>query len=214
MLSNGLGGAFNPGAEVAWNIRDKNTYSKPYQINANRSFLPNMITSSVGTTPGVNLYERASLSLGDNIKTGMEPGDLTKYSALPWQADFNECSNENVDVTYEAWNVLYDRPDNGADPSSNQKNFLGLWWPSHRPMQVAIPVSGEFVEWASGIQQNTSLNYEGDYKMVTNWNDLGFVKSIVKDGQIQGYYQQERNHDKLGPQLTHTYKAPTKKKSK
>ena len=42
-----------------------------------------------------------SLSQDSNFKVGLQPGDLTKYSALPWQADFNECSIQNINITYE-----------------------------------------------------------------------------------------------------------------
>ena len=31
----------------------------------------------------------------------MQPGDLTKYSGIPWQSDFNECSTQMIDVTYD-----------------------------------------------------------------------------------------------------------------
>ena len=210
VLSNGLGGAFNPGAEVAWIIRNPNIYKKAYRINAKASLLPTMETSSVGTTPGITVYERPGLTLNSPISEGLEPGDLTKYSALPWQADFNECSNQRVDITYEEWNKLYDEPDKVA-PNSNQKTYLGLWWPSHRPMEVSLK-SGEQVNWASGIPQNNNSYYDGDFKMVQNWNDLGFIKSASKNGEITGYYQQERNDDALGSPLPPKVKTPQKKK--
>jgi len=217
VLSNGLGGAFNPGAEVAWIIRDPNIYSKSFRINAKASLLPNLETSFTGTTPGVNFYERPGLTQNSPISEGLEPGDLTKYSALPWQADFNECSSQPVDITYEEWNNIYpDKTTDGADPASNQKVNLTLWWPSHRPMQV-IPYNngegGSAVDWASGIPQNNNNYMEGDYKMVENWNDLGFIKSGVA-GNTPGYYQQERNEDALGPVAPAELKVPGKYKKK
>jgi hypothetical protein len=210
VLSNGLGGAFNPGAEVAWIIRNRDIYSKSYRINAKASLLPSMQNSSVGTPSGVPIYERPGLTQNSPISEGLEPGDLTKYSALPWQADFNECSSQPIDITYEQWNVLYDEPQGKANPGSNQKSYLGLWWPSHRPMQVFIKDAPAPVDWTAGIPQNNNNYYEGDYKMVTNWNDLGFIKS---DGKGH-YYQQERNDDALGKQGAPYIKPPKTKKKK
>ena len=212
VLSNGLGGAFNPGAEVAWIIRNPNIYSKPFRINANPTLLPDMKTSFVGTTPGVTLYERPGLTQNSPISAGLEPGDLTKYSALPWQADFNECSTQPVDVTYEEWNTIYPEATDGPDPASPQKVNLTLWWPSHRPMQVFPNVNGKPgapVDWASGIPQNNGDYMEGDYKMVENWNDLGFIKS---NADKSAYMQQERNDDALGKPGAPEIKVPKKYK--
>jgi hypothetical protein len=103
---------------------------------------------------------------------------------LPWQADFNECSTQPVDVTFTAWNTLY--PDNDDDPAVQPKNGkvnITLWWPTHRPMQVyklrgpaAVnppDQAGSYVQvdWATGIPQTPT----GDLKMVTEWSSLGFV---------------------------------------
>jgi len=51
-------------------------------------------------------------------KRALQPGDLTKYSALPWQADFNECTTQDIDITYELWNKI--------DPKS--ENDRGSGW--------------------------------------------------------------------------------------
>ena len=212
VLSNGLGGAFNPGAEVAWIIRNPAIYKKPFRINANMDLLPDLQTSFVGTTPGVNIYHRTGLSQNNPISDGLEPGDLTKYSALPWQADFNECSTQPVDVTYEEWNNIYPETTDGPNPASNQKSNLTLWWPSHRPMQVTPYNNGNGgapVDWASGIPQNNGNYMEGDYKMVEHWNDLGFIKSGVAGG-TPGFYQVERNDDALGSVNPPAVKVPAK----
>ena len=44
-------------------------------------------------------YAGADLSQSNNFETGLQPGDLTKYMSVPWQADFNECSTQPIDVT-------------------------------------------------------------------------------------------------------------------
>lgn len=67
-LENCSGGAFYPGMEVGWIIRNINIYKK-----------------DVGPA---NLRIRHKTS----DPQGVVPGDLTKRMALPWQADFNACN--------------------------------------------------------------------------------------------------------------------------
>ena len=54
----------------------------------------------------LRLLRRRRLSQDNNFDIGLQPGDLTKYLALPWQADFNECTTQMIDITYEAWNEI------------------------------------------------------------------------------------------------------------
>ena len=53
----------------------------------------------------------------------LEPGDLTKQMAVPWQADFYDCSFEQ-----------------GL-----------LWWPAHRPVDVLTNNDGHRVSWTRDI---------------------------------------------------------------
>ncbi|RED97888.1 LodA/GoxA family CTQ-dependent oxidase [Marinoscillum furvescens] len=201
VISNIIGGAFCPGGEVSWIMRNPAIYSKPFRIKADPRFIPGMDNSTAGTTPGVEAYYHPdSLSLGADYAEGLQPGDITRMSALPWQADFNECSSQDVNVTFQEWNKI--NPDDPKDPflQKYQETFTVLWWPSHRPMQVfkvvkdqngnplmngSNPVVNQ-VNWARGIPQT----YEGDLKMVSYWSELGFVLQ-----QGASYLEQERNFD-------------------
>ncbi len=185
-LGNVLGGSFCPGGEIGWIARNPAIYSAPYRINANAAFLPN---ASSGRLEGPDQFFPASLSFpgdssgdpGENLSAGLEPGDLTKRSALPWQVDFNECSTQPIDVTYEAWAVLYDTDGDPAVSAKRRRTNITLWWPTHRPMQVyrlapgTVPKDGEFSQgdWALGIPQTSA----GDLKMVSAWSKLGFLVS-------------------------------------
>lgn len=199
-ISNIIGGAFCPGGEVSWIMRNPAIYSKPYRIKANMNFVPGMDNSTAGTTPGVEAYYHpVNLSLGTDFAEGLEPGDITKMSALPWQADFNECSTQTVNTTFEEWNQV--NPDNPNNPflKKYQETFEVLWWPSHRPMQVfkevldqnGEPKAQNQVNWARGIPQTK----EGDLKMVTAWKDLGFVLKHEKENGKITFLEQERNWD-------------------
>lgn len=187
VLTNLAGGAFCPGAEVGWIIRNPSIYVEPYRIKADPLFSSFTQTAanenkSAGGVPipeqDYIAYVETPLSQSSDYEVGLQPGDLTKMMALPWQADFNECSTENVDVTYDLWIEI--NPDSENDPwlKREDKVWRTLWWPAHRPMQVFELVEGtesqprfQFLNWAHGIPQTPA----GDLKMVTEWSRLGFV---------------------------------------
>lgn len=156
VLSNLLGGAFCPGGEAAWIMRNPAIYSKAFRIHQSTAY-----------TPG-------SLSRDGDLASGLEPGDITKYSAQPWQSDFNECSTDSVDITYEDWNKI--QPKSTGDPVK-KKIQLTYWWPAHRPMEVFY--NGAQVFWSQGIPQTKV----GDLRMVTEWSKLGFIINQPEDGQ-------------------------------
>ncbi|MGE3311385.1 MAG: LodA/GoxA family CTQ-dependent oxidase [Limisphaerales bacterium] len=148
-LANALGGSFCPGAEVCWIIRNPAIYSAPYRIH-----------ESAG-------YSAGNLRQTGNLSDGLEPGDLTKYSALPWQSDFNECSTQPIDVAYRDWNVT--DPMSTGDPAKPDLHTT-FWWPAHRPMRITTPAGASFA-WSGSIPQ-TPL---GDLQMVTAWSALDFI---------------------------------------
>ncbi|MBN9618014.1 MAG: hypothetical protein BGO25_02570 [Acidobacteriales bacterium 59-55] len=152
VLGNVLGGAFCPGGEACWIMRNPAIYSAPYRINTSPSITPGSLSQ-----PNVV----AAADTPANISAGLEPGDLTKYSAVPWQADFNECSTQDVDVTYENWNLI--ESDSTGDVFKD-KTWLTYWWPAHRPVMV------NGAAWSP-----TPNSHAGDLTMVNLWWQLGFV---------------------------------------
>jgi hypothetical protein len=188
VLANLAGGAFCPGAEAGWIMRNPAIYLVPYRVRADpdfSSFRQTAANENQSLNGGIPVpeqnyiaYIEFGLSLGSDYSTGLQPGDLTKMMALPWQADFNECSTQPIDVTYELWNLIdATKPD---DPWMARQDSVWetLWWPAHRPMQVYELVPGtevkpqfQYYNWARGIPQT----HAGDLKMVTEWRRLGFL---------------------------------------
>src|SRR5262249_8299996 len=88
-LTNCVGGAFASGIEMPWLCPTPTLYiplpAKPALSDAFRIRHKDV---SGGLT----------LTNGDDndYSGGMEPGDIIKYMAQPWQADFNECSVQPV----------------------------------------------------------------------------------------------------------------------
>ncbi|MFL6336493.1 MAG: LodA/GoxA family CTQ-dependent oxidase [Pyrinomonadaceae bacterium] len=191
VLSNGLGGAFCPGGEVAWIIRNPAIYAEPFRIKHSTYFSPKVLASwqpNPLSLPGplTTPQDQGSLAVG------LEPGDLTKYGAVPWQADFNECSTQPTDITYAQWNVI--EPQSVGDPAPDVPQTT-YWWPSHRPMEVLTAQGGQ-VPWSQGIPQTNA----GDLKMVTAWKDLGFIGPNPDYTPTNGnpqFIQVERNDDNI-----------------
>lgn len=188
VLMNLLGGAFCPGGEVNWIIRNPAIYHAPFRIKADPafySFRQTAAQSNSNASQLVTVPENDYIaSTGDNLsqdsdfEVGLQPGDLTKYMALPWQADFNECTTQPIDVTYGLWNQFDPTSENDEWMKAEQKLWETLWWPAHRPVQVfeVVAMSNgspvyKMLDWALGVPGTLA----GDLKMVTEWSKLGFV---------------------------------------
>jgi len=165
VLGNMLGGAFCPGAEATWIMRNPAVYTKPYRIKLSPTMMP------------------GSLSQQEDLRVGLEPGDLTKRNAVPWQADFNECSTQSIDITYEGWNEIYSQSIGAPVQPSKQTIY---WWPSHRPMEVTLS-TGAQVPWSGTIPSE----HTGDLAMVTAWKEMGFVVDFNADTANPQYVLQE-----------------------
>ncbi len=149
-----------PGIELTWISRNRAIYSSedPFRINA-----------APPTTGPLNLGFAPS---------AMEPGDLTRYMAIPWQADFNECSSQPIGER-----VLW-------------------WWPAQRPEFVylepqpqggglaAIPTpdeqTGGQVAWVGtdfDQLRGDFISFADDVQMVQYWSQLGFVMAKEVEGE-------------------------------
>jgi hypothetical protein len=189
VMSNVLGGAFCPGGEAGWIMRNPSIYWEPYRFKADRSvsdFGQSAAQQNTGV-PGINadytFNVQNPLNQDSNFATGLQPGDVTKYSSLPWQSDFNECTTNPIDVTYADWNVNYPDSENDIELSKGTQVWTTLWWPAHRPLQyfeaqyAQVTRTGGteptyvWTNWTRGVPQT----HDGDLKMVTEWAKLGFI---------------------------------------
>jgi hypothetical protein len=129
-LENCIGGAFFPGIEAGWIMRDPRIYlaDDPFRINV----LP---------------------AGADELDfRGLTPGGATMRSALPWQADFNDCVNEWW-PSHRPSDVIVD---DGSDPLVQR--------------------------WARGIEDPEGNDgHEQHLAMVEKWHTLGFLLSRNHD---------------------------------
>jgi hypothetical protein len=183
VLAGVLGGAFCPGGEATWIMRNPSIYWEPYRFKADRTLSGFLLTAAQENT-GTGIDQDYTFNVGNALSqdsdfaAGLQPGDVTKYSALPWQVDFNECTTNVNDVTYADWNLLYPESENDERLEKNRKQWETMWWPAHRPLQYmeVVSVSGTnasylWTNWTKGVPQTN----QGDLKMVTEWARLGFI---------------------------------------
>jgi hypothetical protein len=162
VLENCVGGAFSPGIEMTWISRNLAIYrpDDPLRINAAP---PTQGPLATGFTP-----------------TAMQPGDVCRYMAVPWQADFNECSSQPMDGR-----VIW-------------------WWPAQRPefvyLEPAPPLQAKLASvpppptQQSGLQvawigtdfdqlRGDFISFADDVDMVRYWDKLGFVMEKTVQGE-------------------------------
>ncbi|MFG1479871.1 LodA/GoxA family CTQ-dependent oxidase [Xanthobacter sp. V4C-4] len=168
-LANCLGGRFSPGIEVTFPVRDPNLYIRdwadtgPFRINpapldyaaarADQPFL------GVGYIP---------------LRTApVEPGDVTKFMAVPWHVDYNRCALH---------------PPN---PNPNNDQTLYWSWPAERPVAVFPAALSHFdpgTGWTPGRQvfairgAGTATLYPGNFGRFQN--DRAFVENWFKTGFV------------------------------
>lgn len=143
-LQAAVGGAFFPGQEVGWLIRNPGVYEEPFRIKHDAA---------------------------------LRAGCFTRQMALPWQADFFDCSKETV--TYNA----------SADPSLQSTDVM-TWWPTHRPDDVIAHGSADRVPWA---RHPNGSKIETKPEFLAQWHRLGFVVDVSGDRS----HFAERDREKL-----------------
>jgi L-lysine 6-oxidase len=185
-VGNCVGGPFSPGIEVTWSVRNPKIYSGPYRIKHRRN--------------GAAIYAENGLdpSREECRGGGCEPGDLTKRMAVPWQADFFDCTDETISFKDPKINVR-----KGIPPPPV---YDAYWWPPQSPQQV---IDGAFTArqqandmkldpaYLAGSQVPYTRGVTDVMQIVTAWRYLGFVvnRNREADGDIYPYFvETERNY--------------------
>lgn len=129
-LENCLGGRFSPGIDITFICRDVNLYVQNWQAGAGPFRIDvkpidygeaaasgDLPFLTVGYVPLQPAYGR------------VEPGDICKFMAIPWHADYNSCATHL------------------PEPNPTPNNTLFWSWPAQRP--VAVHVASDVVKGSS-----------------------------------------------------------------
>lgn len=174
VLENCVGGGFSPGIEMTWIVRNPAIYREPFRLK-HKAQVP---------TP---------LSLTSALSAGLEPGDGCKYMAVPWQADYNECSSQEV-IQPRAL---------GEDPVPGNQVVTRVlwWWPAQRPGFVWVrdetaPLGRRQRPWLGSHDPNDAdyIQFADDLEMVERWNELGFLYDFGTDGKPEILEVGDRTH--------------------
>lgn len=191
-IGNCVGGPLCPGIEVTWSLYSPALYQSPYNIRHRHE---EDYYQKNGLDPSEN--ETVVVAQGSGaIFSGCEPGDLTKRMAIPWQADFYQCTVQNVNFS--------DAQKNSADGVPLAPSYYAYWWPPQSPWNV---LSGgmtadeqEAAGIPAGLQSIYSRGINSFSEMIQAWHYLGFVTNQVS-GPHRSVFpycsESERNHDRF-----------------
>ncbi|MGH7869754.1 MAG: LodA/GoxA family CTQ-dependent oxidase, partial [Candidatus Dormibacteraceae bacterium] len=171
VLVNCLGGRFAPGMEMTFIVRDMNIYRQDWRNNGCGPF--RLRTRELDYTHAQS--DRPFLTGGyvplhpdPQTRAELEPGDVSKFMAIPWQVDYNSCATHNV------------------SPNPGNSTTLYWSWPAQRPVQV---YRAQDVRDGTLGNQHYSVRGKGTYaddlggagryqeliKSVLNWCRIGIV---------------------------------------
>lgn len=169
-LVNCLGGRFSPGIDLTFVMREPAIYRQPWQSSGAGPFRVRAKPLDYsGMMPGNQPLLTAGYVPRHVEADGLEPGDLSKFLAIPWHTDYNSCATHPP----------------SPNPPGNRKLFWS--WPAQRP--VAVYAAEDVVSDATLPKQRWSVRgpgtdspdaenwgrYQTRFDMLDNWSRIGVV---------------------------------------
>jgi hypothetical protein len=170
-LSNCLGGRLGPGIELSFLMRDINIYERNWRTAAGGPF--RIRAASMDYTAAQQDTPFLTVGYVPLRDVPLEPGDLSKFMAVPWHTDYNHCAVHPI------------------SPNRNNDPILYWSWPAERPVMVYPQALSRFdakTGWTLGPQLyavrggGTSTTYPanaGRFQLqrdfILNWYRVGFV---------------------------------------
>jgi hypothetical protein len=183
-LVNCLGGRFSPGIDLTFVMRESAIYVQPWQSSGAGPF---RVRAKPLDYAGVKSANKPLLTCGyvpRHVEAdGLEPGDISKFMAIPWHTDYNSCATHPP----------------SPNPPGNRTVFWS--WPAQRPVAVYAAEDAVFSssappdalppftqEWVLGEQRWSVRGpgtdspdaenwgrYQTRLDMLENWNRIGVV---------------------------------------
>jgi L-lysine 6-oxidase len=189
---NAVGEPMAPGIEVTWTMRNPDVLVQgdPFRIKLE---------------PG----HKVSPDRDETIAgTGCQPGDLTKRMAVPWQADFFDCTVQDVNFT----NTSTNKTVSNLNMIPLAPTFYAYWWPAQSPFNVysgAVTTNEQMLDGnafignanngqvlGQNLPYHRGLNSFGD--AVVGWKYLGFVLNRTTGpyrDMLQFFVESERSFE-------------------
>ena len=116
--------------------------------------------------------------------------------AIPWQADFFQCTAQFINFT--------DPTVNKTDGIPKPPTYYAYWWPPQSPMFVMSPIMDEATQKLAGVSSGFQVYYSRGIntfaEMITAWSYLGFIvnrNDSPSRAEYPSFEEVERNHDKF-----------------
>jgi hypothetical protein len=153
------GGAFFPGIEVGWQIRESSLYAEPFRLKHGAS---SAYVGDGGTTLGAGYFSR--------------------QMALPWLADFLQCKLEQQRVTKDEWGWWPSQRPDGVYPTFAEAAASGNMLHWHRASVPGGAGASPSPNWPPDPGNPTSRlpDMPSYAQMFANWTKFGFVVSGAK----------------------------------
>ena len=177
-LVNCLGGRFSPGIDMTFIMREPAIYEQPWKTHGGGPF---RIRGKPLAYDPASPADKPLLTCGyvprHADSDGLEPGDLSKFMAIPWHTDYNSCATHLPE----------------PNPKGNRTLFWS--WPAQRPIAVYPAADVTWLQtpqrtltpqlgpqrWSvrgtgtdSALPQNWG-RYQDRLDMLDNWQRIGVV---------------------------------------
>ncbi len=151
------GGAFFPGIEVGWQIREPAIFSEPFRIKLGAA------TKYVGDAGAVG------------------PGYFSRQMALPWLADFLQCKNELQNVTHDPWGWWPSQRPDGVYATFAEAGRSGTMLDWHRAGPAGMPAAPNWPADPSRAALGFPIGMPTYVQMLANWTKFAFVTAGPSD---------------------------------
>jgi len=208
-LANCLGGRFSPGIEMTYICRQPDIYRADWQSVGPFRIHAKPLQYGVATSGGPFLTIGWTPERNDT--SGLEPGDVSKFMALPWHTDYNSCATHPASL---------------PDPVVPGKTISSghYWsWPAERP--VAVYRAEDVVGGKLGVQQfsvrgpgtftaddNEMGRFQDRNDFLAHWQRIGvIIQGIAIDGgdySAQYYLEVESTLEAIPPDKPHNQVEP------
>jgi hypothetical protein len=195
-LSNCLGGRYVPGIEMSYQVRQPDIYINDWRESGSGPFRVKHQKLDYEKAKKQEPFLTGGWIPLHNMTDGLQPGDLSKFMAIPWQTDYNSCSIHQTSINTD-----------GVNTSTSTPTMLYWSWPSQRPDAVYIaddvingvlPPQQWSIRGAGTYSDNpaTAATFQDPLQCVTQWDRIGVVlqgTAIPGHEEIPEYYLEAKS---------------------
>lgn len=195
-LSNCLGGRYVPGIEMSYPVRQADIYITDWRDSGSGPFRVKHQKLDYEKAQKQEPFLTGGWIPLHNMNDGLQPGDLSKFMAVPWQTDYNSCSIHQTSINTD-----------GVNTSTSTPTMLYWSWPSQRPDAVYIaddvingvlPPQQWSIRGAGTYSDNpaTAATFQDPLQAVTQWDRIGVIlqgTAIPGHEDIPEYYLEAKS---------------------